>query len=177
VVRKAGARKTTAKKGVRKSAAKKVVRKTAKKTARKAAAKTPRKSAKKAARKAVQKAAPRKTAAKKAPTRKATRKSAATVPVKKAAPRRSRKATGITPEQALANTQALLQAKQEHDRQPPPWQALQGAQGQVPQSGFQSEEARAKASELHAAESRMDAIQGSIGTHDRHNQGKRDSRS
>ena len=46
----------------------------------------------------------------------------------------------------------------------------------MPQPGFQSDEARAKAEELHAGESRMQAIQGSIGTQDRHNQGKRDSR-
>ena len=93
---------------------------------------------------------------------------------RKASPR-ARKAA-ITPEQALANTRALLEAKQEHDRQPPPWQALEGGQGHSPQSGFQSDEARAKANELHAAESRMEAIQGSIGTQDRHQQGKRDAR-
>ncbi|MCI4566547.1 hypothetical protein MO486_01140 [Lysobacter sp. CFH 32150] len=69
----------------------------------------------------------------------------------------------------------MLEAKQAHDRETPPWQALE-TQGHVPQPGFQSDEARAKAEELHAGESRMQAIQGSIGTQDRHNQGKRDAR-
>ena len=82
----------------------------------------------------------------------------------------------ITPEQALANTRALLEAKHEHDRQPPPWQTLGAAPGQAPQAGFQSDDAAQKAGELHAGESRMQAIQGSIGTQGRHNQGKRDSR-
>ena len=76
----------------------------------------------------------------------------------------------------MANTRALLEAKQEHDREPQPWQALDSERSHVPQPGFQSDEARAKAEELHAGESRMQAIQGSIGTQDRHNQGKRDSR-
>lgn len=82
----------------------------------------------------------------------------------------------ITPEQALANTRALLKAKQEHDRQPPPWQALDGMPGAAPQAGFQSDEAAQKATELHAGESRMQAIQGSVGTQGRHAQGKRDKR-
>jgi len=46
----------------------------------------------------------------------------------------------------------------------------------VPEAGFQSEEARLKANELHQGETHQSAIQGSIGTTDRHNQGKRDSR-
>ena len=121
-----------------------------------------------AAKKAVRKAAPKRAAPR---TAASTRKAPA---ARRAAPR-ARKAA-ITPEQALANTRALLEAKQEHDRQPPPWQALEGGAGQSPQSGFQSDEARAKANELHAAESRMDAIQGSIGTQDRHQQGRRDAR-
>nr|WP_254696116.1 hypothetical protein [Lysobacter enzymogenes] len=46
----------------------------------------------------------------------------------------------------------------------------------MPAPGPQSESAAHKAGELHAAESRMDAIQGEIGSQDRHNQGKRDNR-
>ena len=42
--------------------------------------------------------------------------------------------------------------------------------------GMQSASARNKATELHAAESRMQANQGSAITHDRHDQGKRDNR-
>ena len=43
----------------------------------------------------------------------------------KKTPRPARKPRGITPEQALANTRALLEAKQAHDREPPPWQSLE----------------------------------------------------
>lgn len=88
----------------------------------------------------------------------------------------ARKPRRITPAQALANTRALLEAKQAHDRQPPPWQALDPQGGPLPQPGFQSDAARLKADELHAGESRLPAIQGSISTQDRHQQGKRDER-
>ena len=81
-----------------------------------------------------------------------------------------------TPEQALARTKELLEQKQAHDREVQPWQLLDTQHGHAAESGFQSNEAVDKATELHAAESRMKAIQGSIGTQDRHNQGKRDSR-
>ncbi|WP_156899938.1 hypothetical protein [Luteimonas mephitis] len=83
---------------------------------------------------------------------------------------------GITPEQALENTRKLLEAKHEQDRQTPVWQQLDGSHAAGVQGGYQSDEAAAKAAELHAAESRLQAIQGSIGTQDRHNQGKRDNR-
>jgi hypothetical protein len=82
----------------------------------------------------------------------------------------------ITPEQALENTRKLLEATQEHDRQTPTWQQLSGGHGPDAQGTYQSDEAVAKAAELHAAESRLQAIQGSIGTQDRHNPGKRDTR-
>ncbi|HEY9540396.1 MAG TPA: hypothetical protein VIR05_02030 [Luteimonas sp.] len=82
----------------------------------------------------------------------------------------------ITPEQALENTRKLLEAKQEHDRQPPPWQQLDGGHDVGDHGGYQSGEAAAKAAELHAAESRLQATQGSIGTQGRHDQGKRDNR-
>lgn len=83
----------------------------------------------------------------------------------------------ITPKQALANTRSLLEAKHAHDREAPPWQALDThSHGLAPKSGFQSEEAKDKAVELHAGESRLNAIEGSISTQDRHSQGKRDSR-
>lgn len=100
-----------------------------------------------------------------APTRPATRKAAA-----------GSKPRQITREQALANTRRLLEAKHEHDRQPQPWQALDPQQSHVAEAGFQSPDAIAKAEELHAGESRQNAIQGSISTRDRHNQGKRDNR-
>ncbi|MFQ6311715.1 hypothetical protein, partial [Lysobacter capsici] len=83
----------------------------------------------------------------------------------------------ISAEQALENTRRLLEAKQEQARTPQPWQQLDGSHGgHVPQPGPQSDSAAQKAGELHAAESRMDAIQGSNSTQDRHNQGKRDNR-
>ena len=170
-----------------KSASKPAARKpAAKKTARKAAAK---KTTKAAAKKTVRKTAAKKTATKKtaatAAARKTTRTAApATAPARKASARRAstakkasrRRGGGITPEQALANTRALLEAKQEHDRQPQPWQALDPGQSHVAQAGFQSDDARQKNLELHSGESRKDALQGSIGTQDRHAQGKRDSR-
>ena len=87
--------------------------------------------------------------------------------------RRPRK---ITPRQALANTHELLDAKREHDRQPQPWQALDPVQSHVANAGIQSSSAMEKAEELHQGESRQAAIQGSISTQDRHNQGKRDNR-
>lgn len=87
----------------------------------------------------------------------------------KKAPRR------ITARQALANTHKLLAAKQAHDRGPQPWQNLDAPRDDT-HPGYQSEQAAAKAQELHAGESRMTAIHGSISTLDRKNQGKRDGR-
>lgn len=88
----------------------------------------------------------------------------------------ARKSRKISPEQALANTRGLLDAKHQHDRQPQSWQAFRPNQSHPGSDGFQSPGAMDKAEELHAAESRITPIQGSISTHDRHNQGKRDSR-
>ncbi|CAN7286638.1 hypothetical protein LJR143_001255 [Pseudoxanthomonas sp. LjRoot143] len=77
----------------------------------------------------------------------------------------------------MATARTLLEQKHEHDRQPAPWQQLdQNGQPGTTGAGFVSNEAAAKAHELHAAESRMKAIQGSAGTQDRRNQGKRDHR-
>lgn len=77
---------------------------------------------------------------------------------------------------ATKKVAAKKQAKRRHDRETPPWQALDEHHPQAPQPGFQSDEARMKAVELHAAESRLEAIQGSVSTVGRHNQGKRDQR-
>jgi hypothetical protein len=76
----------------------------------------------------------------------------------------------------LANTRRLLEAKQAHDRQPPPWQQFDAAQKQVPKTGYQSAEAEEKARELHEGESRLPAIEGSVSTSDRRHQAKRDGR-
>ena len=141
-----------------------------------------KKAAKSPAKTAVKKAAksPAKTAAKKVakvPARAAASK-AATSPAKAAAktPAPRKRSARLTPEQALENTRQLLEAKQERDRAAAPWQALDHAAGPAPQAGYQSPQAAAKAQELHAGESRMAPIHGSVSTHDRLNQGKRDHR-
>ena len=156
------------------AATKKTAKKTAAKktTAKKAAAR--KATAKKTTAK---KAAPRKTAAKKAATKKTTAKKTAAKkvsPSKTAAKKTAPKKT--TAKKALANTRKLLREKQAQAREPKPWQALDGHHGRTPQPGFQSDEARVQAESLHEAEMRLEGNQGSISTHDRHNQGKRDSR-
>ena len=192
---------TTVRKGSDRPGAKKAIRKasaatTAKKPAKKAATKTgakqaPRKAAGKssATQAAPRKSAAKKVAAKKAPAKAATRKTtarqptaaktAAKRPVARKAPRKAapkRAARGITPAQALANTRRLLEEKQAHDREAPPWQALEGRHANEPHGGFQDAQARDRANQLHAGESHLEAIQGAVSTGDRHNQGKRDQR-
>src|SRR5690606_38555064 len=142
-------------------APKKATRKATKKVAKKSAAK------KKVAKKKVAK---KKVVAKKVTKKAVARKKVAKKKVaKKAAPRR------ITAKKALANTRKLLRQKKEQAREAPPWQALDVPHGS-PQPGFQSEQARLKAGELHEAEARLEATHGSASTVDRHNQGKRDQR-
>ena len=196
------ARKSATKKTLKK-AAKKTTAKAAKRTVAKAPARKVAKSTKPAAKRvATKKAVTNKTASKVATKQPIAKKAAskstmkrAAAPVKRATtspakattsqaarstakktPRPARKPRGITPAQALANTRALLEAKQAHDREPPPWQSLETPGSHASAPGFQSDEARIKADELHAGESRMQAIQGSISTQDRHQQGKRDAR-
>ena len=70
----------------------------------------------------------------------------------------------------------MLEAKQEQARQPKPWQDSTSLGGQVSSDGFQSGTAARRAEDLHAAESRLPAIHGSVGTRGRINQGKRDSK-
>ncbi|WP_257644223.1 histone H1-like repetitive region-containing protein [Luteimonas salinisoli] len=176
------ARKAAAKKGpARKATGKKAA--TKKVAARKATAKTA--STKKATAKkgkatsaAAKKAAPKKATAKKTTAKKTTAKktTAKKTPGKRAGTSGSRRRQGITPEQALENTRALLEAKQEQARRPKPWEAVGGDAAGTPSAGFQSDGAAHRAEELHAAETRLPAIQGSIGTRDRINQGKRDHR-
>lgn len=131
-------------------------------TARKAPAK--RAAAKKAPAKKVVKKVVKKTATKRVA------KKVAKKAVKKVAPRK------ITTKKALANTRRLLAQKQAQARGTPPWQALEHSPAGMPHPGFQSDEARTKAGELHEAEMRLEANQGSVSTVDRHNQGKRDQR-
>lgn len=168
-VAKAPAGKAAAKKAVRKAATKTT---TARKTV--AAKSSPRKAA-------VGKTTARKTATKKAaPRRTAGTASTAQTAKRTTARKALRKATGkprrITPQQALEQTRQLLDAKHEHDRQPQPWQQLDENAPHAGGAGFTPQEARHEANELHLAESRVKAIQGSAGVQGRHNQGKRDSR-
>lgn len=133
-------------------------------SARKAATKkTTRKAPKKPAKKTAKKAAKKKVA------KKAVGKAAGKAGSKKAARR-------VTPKQALRSTRKVLEAKQAEARQPKPWQDIGGHAGQVSGDGFQSGAAAKRAADLHAAESRLQAIHGSVGTRDRINQGKRDSK-
>lgn len=83
----------------------------------------------------------------------------------------------ITPKRALKNTRALLDAKQQRDRQLPAYLALDSHAGtEQTSTGFQSGPAKSKAQELHEGEIRMEPIHGSISTQGRKNQGKRDKR-
>jgi hypothetical protein len=112
-------------------------------------------------------------------TSKLVAKKTATAP---AAKRSANSGTAATPrksgsEKALANTRALLETKLAHDRQAPAWHAFDAkARGKAPKAGYQSEEAKARAAELHEGESRLESIEGSLSTQDRRTQGKRDSR-
>lgn len=95
-------------------------------------------------------------------------------PAARKSPARKRR---ITPEQALAQTHALLEAKQQRDQQPKEWGHLDsGSHAEAGAGGYQSPTAASRALQLHAAESRLPAIQGSSSTRDRISQGKRDRR-
>ncbi len=98
-----------------------------------------------------------------------------TAPAAGSRTRRPRKRP-LTPEQALAQTQALLEAKQARDSEPKPWADIGGEAATAGSPGYQSDSAARRAKRLHAAEMRLPANQGSISTHDRINQGKRDRR-
>ena len=168
----ASARKTTP--AAARKAAEPVAKQRAAKKATTASAKKATATAKKAATATARKAATG------AATRASTAAAAKKVPAKKASSRKAsgtgKRAGSVTPERALENTRRLLEAKQERDRAPQPWHSLDPAADHVPQPGFQSPQAAGKAQDLHAGESRMASIHGSISTHDRHNQGKRDNR-
>ncbi|WP_386753434.1 hypothetical protein [Lysobacter yangpyeongensis] len=95
---------------------------------------------------------------------------------------RTRQPHRITPEEALANTRELLEAKHARDREPPPWRQFDADHGQPAsqqatpaRDAGQAAEADAHAEELHEAESRLDAIHGSVSEQDRHQQGRRDA--
>jgi len=138
----------------------------------KAATKQP--STKRTARRGGEDKTPRGSAKKRAGARKATpakAKTSAGKPARKVARKRH-----ITPEQALAQTRALLEAKQARQLEPRPWEATPGNEPDASTPGYQSDSAARRAKRLHAAEARIPAIQGSISTRDRINQGKRDHR-
>ncbi|MFR0656736.1 hypothetical protein SB719_19505, partial [Pantoea sp. SIMBA_079] len=70
----------------------------------------------------------------------------------------------------------LLDQHNAEARAPKPWQQIDEGGTSMPAPGYQSTQAAHKAQELHAAESRLASIQGSVSTRDRKNQGKRDHR-
>lgn len=111
-----------------------------------------------------------------------TRKAAGTGASKPAArgkatsPTTPRKTARTTASRALKNTQKLLADKQRRDMEPKAYRLLDAGPTERGSTPFTSETAATRSLELHAGESRMDAIHGSVSTHDRHNQGKRDSR-
>lgn len=92
------------------------------------------------------------------------------------APVAARKDRRTTPARALENTRKLLAEKQRRDMEPKAYRLLDTGPTEHGGTPFASETAATRSQELHAGESRMDAIHGSVSTHDRHNQGKRDSR-
>jgi hypothetical protein len=197
-VKKAAVKKAAVKKAVRKAAVKKAVKKAAVRKAVKKA--VVRKAVKKAVvRKAVKKAVVRKTVKQAAATKasapaqrrvgpgEASKMELAKAPT--AMPRggrsasRSRKPHRITPEEALANTRELLEAKQARDREPPPWRQFDPDHGHPAHEhgtpgpdAAQQAQAHAHAEELHRGESRIKAIQGSISGQDRHHQGRQDAK-
>lgn len=169
----ATARKSVAKKAAaKKPVAKKVAAK--KPVAKKVIAKKP--VAKHAtAKKIVKKAVARKTIAKRPAAKKVVSKQAvAKKPVAKKSVR-TRKPRMITPEQALANTRALLQAKQAQTHQPPPYPTDDPVHQGHP--GFMSNSAAEAAHERHLGEINNDAIHGHIAAQVRQDQAKRDGRS
>jgi hypothetical protein len=82
----------------------------------------------------------------------------------------------ISKKRALANTRKLLEAKQARERSGQPWQRLDPQLDHQPEGGYQSGRAAEQAEVLHAGESRIPPIQGSISTRDRKHQGRRDRR-
>lgn len=118
----------------------------------------------------------KKATAKKATAKKATAKKTTRAAKKTAGKKSARKAGKVTAKQALRSTRKVLKAKQEEARQPKAWQDTASHGGQVSSDGFQSGTAARRAEDLHAAESRLPAIHGSVGTRGRINQGKRDSK-
>ena len=79
--------------------------------------------------------------------------------------------------QAVKAKKKLLQKKTERDRAPRSWQAMDGVDApSVPDPGFQSSGAASKAKRLHAGQSRMKPIQGSISTRGKRTQARRDGR-
>lgn len=159
----------------RKTTARKSASKTVAKTSTTASATPDRKLKSSAPAKTAQTAKATSKPAKRASTGMATDKSVKGNSAVKGTTTTTRSKTGITPQRALKNTRALLEAKQQRERQPPAYLAIDAhADAQQPNTGFQSGTAKAKARKLHEGESRMEPIQGSISTQGRKNQGKRD---
>ena len=112
--------------------------------------------------------------------RTARRKDAADAGAAAKAPARKTSARDVAAKkriQAVKANRNLLEKKGTRDRAPKAWQALDGGDAPaVAGPGFQSSGAASKAKRLHAGESRMKPIQGSISTRGKRNQAKRDGR-
>jgi len=78
---------------------------------------------------------------------------------------------------AVVAKRRLLEEKTVRDNAAKPWEALDGTDTpRAADAGFQSASAASKAKRLHAGQSRMKPIQGSVSSRVRRNQAKRDGR-
>ncbi len=175
-VRTSGASKPAASKVAAKKAV--VAKKTSVATAAKKA--TPKKVAVQkstVARKPAPATAPVKTASAKPSSKPASSKPASLKPAAAAKPSKPKAASQpqmITADQALANTRALLQAKQAQAQQPTPYPTSDP--GHHPHGGFMSHNAAEANQERHFDEANSPAIQGHVAAQVRSEQGKRDKR-
>lgn len=121
--------------------------------------------------------APIKAASAKPSTKPASLKPASPKPAAAAKPSKPKSARSpqmITADQALANTRALLQAKQAQVQQPTPYPTSDP--GHQVHGGFMSHNAAETNQERHFDEANSPAIQGHVAAQVRSEQGKRDKR-
>lgn len=130
-----------------------------------------------AARKPAPAPGPIKTASAKPSSKPASPKPASPKPAAAAKPSKPKSARSpqmITADQALANTRALLQAKQAQAQQPTPYPTSDP--GHQVHGGFMSHNAAETNQERHFDEANSPAIQGHVAAQVRSEQGKRDKR-
>lgn len=147
--------------------------------AAKAAAKpAPAAATKKAAKKTT--AAKPKKASTRVVARAALRQAAGAAATPEKAPARKVSARDVAAKKRIQATRAkkkLLEKKTARDRAPKAWQGMDAVEAPAAAGpGFQSSGAASKAKRLHAGQSRMKPIQGSISTRGKRNQARRDGR-